>query len=80
MCIFHKWEYQIFEEETLFKDREVNVKKAKRICEKCYSKQITKFGFGIYNFRLKKYVNWYSSDITKQEMRDIKLKKLISNK
>ena len=43
-------------------------------------KQKTKTGAGIWNFKIKNYVHgWEPAELTKDELRDLKLKKLLSN-
>jgi hypothetical protein len=48
-----------------------------RLCTKCYKKQVTKYqDVGVYNFKLKKYITWEKAELSKDEVRDFKLKKL----
>ena len=75
MCLIHKWEYKI-EKSNLTSPYDVAI----RMCRKCFKKQKTKTGAGIWNFKIKNYVHgWEPVELTKDELRDLKLKKLLSN-
>jgi len=48
------------------------------MCRKCFKKQKTKTGAGIWNFKIKNYVHgWEPTELNKDELRDLKLKKLL---
>ena len=91
MCIFHKWEYEVTphfhraipigSKIDLTSIHQERYGRAIRMCCKCFKKQKTKTGAGIWNFKIKNYVHgWEPAKLTKDELRDLKLKKLISNK
>lgn len=75
MCLIHKWQYKIEKRnESLAYDVAI------RTCVRCFKKQKTNMGAGIWNFRLRNYIHgWEPVKLTKKESRDLKLKKLLSN-
>ena len=77
MCLIHKWEYEVIPigSESLNGDP---YGRAIRICRRCFKKQRTKTGAGLWNFKIKDYVHdWEPSELNKDELRDFKLKKLL---
>jgi hypothetical protein len=77
MCLIHKWEYEVIPVGSESLNGDV-YGRAIRICRECFKKQKTKIGAGLWNFKIKNYVHdWESSELTKDELRDLKLKKLL---
>ena len=81
MCLIHKWEYKIEKNNTISPAGwEIPYDVAIRKCIKCFKKQKTflllnqqKTGVGIWNFKIKKYVHgWETTELTKEESRDLK--------
>lgn len=77
--IGHKWNY--YEEKHLAKNRHLLrpnsiIKLDVRLCKRCFKKQMTKLGSGLYNFKLGKYCNWREMKLTKSEVREKKYKEL----
>lgn len=78
MCLIHKWEYEVIPIGSEILNGDV-YGRAIRVCLKCFKKQKTKTGAGIWNFKIKKYVHdWETTELTKDELRDLKLKKLLN--
>jgi hypothetical protein len=78
MCLIHKWEYKIEKRNVISFPSCRPYDVAIRTCIKCFKKQKTKTGAGIWNFKIKKYVHgWETTELTKEESRDLKLKKLL---
>jgi hypothetical protein len=79
MCLIHKWEYEVIPVGSESLNGDV-YGRAIRICRECFKKQKTKTGAGLWNFKIKNYVHdWELSELTKAELRDLKLKKLVNN-
>jgi tRNA U54 and U55 pseudouridine synthase Pus10 len=77
--IGHKWNY--YEEKHVSKNRHLHrpnsiIKLDVRLCKRCFKKQMTKLGSGVYNFKLGKYCNWKEMKLTKSEEREKKYKEL----
>ena len=75
MCLIHKWKYEIIDP-----IKEGYHRKAIRLCSRCFKKQKTRLGAGIWNFRIGDYVHgWETTEPIKDELRDLKLTKLLKN-
>jgi hypothetical protein len=83
--IGHKWEYGTQEIDVLNNIHSIRKNRNTptrvdviyvRLCERCFKKQKTKLGVGVYNFKLGKYCNWKEMELTKSEKREKKYKEL----
>ena len=79
--IKHSWEYYQEEYDPSYEFHTIKIKypNAKvwvRKCNRCNKKQEAVIGSGVYNFRLKKYCFWTPCELTEQEIRDFKLRRL----
>jgi hypothetical protein len=81
----HNWEYYkeeynpydgIYDVGTGLNKHKHIAKAFVRKCKRCNKKQEAVIGSGVYNFKLKKYCFWTPCELTEQEARDFKLRKL----
>lgn len=77
----HNWEYYQEEFDPSYDFHGVKIEYKKELCwvrkcKRCNKKQEAVIGNGIYNFKLKKHCWWTPCELTEQEIRDFKLRKL----
>lgn len=79
--IKHSWEY--YQEKYDPYDGYIKLKPTTRLakawvrkCKRCNKKQEAIIGSGTYNFKLRKYCWWSPCELTKDEIRDFRLRKI----
>lgn len=83
ICILkHNWLYENGLKNLSYKviGIEVNIPPVPiiiRSCKRCGKKQESSIGYGIYNFKLKNYVNWHTVETTIEDKRDFKISKIL---